>query len=103
MSILTKVLTSAVYPEVARVSTTRHQIAAADHAQLHPLAPRTGGDGAAAGRPLRLLQRPPLRCDGVTNWRTNREPYDQVVQMQTAAVQRMRDGADACGRSSGRS
>ena len=61
---------SAIYPKAACASTARRQIAAADRAQLHPLGPWTGADGPAAGRPLRQLQRPPLRCNGGTKWWT---------------------------------
>ena len=56
---------SAVYPMVARTSTARRPNAAADRARLQALGPGSGGDGAAARRPLRPLQSPLLRSSEV--------------------------------------
>ena len=59
-----------VYPNIAHASIARGQIAAADRARLHALGPRTGGDGPAAGRPLRLLPRPPRPSTSALSMRT---------------------------------
>ena len=61
----TKRSKSAVYPESACGSTARRQMAAAAGARVHALGPGTGGDGAAAGRQLRLLLSPPLHRNRV--------------------------------------
>ena len=47
------------YPKVPCASIARRQIAAADRLRVHPLGPRSGGNGPAASRPLPLLARPP--------------------------------------------
>ena len=52
-----KVAESAVYPILACEATAHRHAVAARGLRLHAVGPRTGGDGAAAPRPLRQLRR----------------------------------------------
>ena len=52
-----KVAETAVYPVLAYEATANRHAVAARGLRLHAAAPRTGGDGAAAPRPLRQLRR----------------------------------------------
>ena len=52
-----KVAESAVYPILACEAIAHRHAVAARGLRLHAVAPRTGGDGAAAPRPLRQPQR----------------------------------------------
>ena len=52
-----KVAETAVYPILACEATAHRHAVAARGLRLHAVGPRTGGDGAAAPRPLRQLRR----------------------------------------------
>ena len=98
----TKAAKSAIYPNLACTSTARRQIAAADRARLHALGPRTGGDGAAARRPLQLPQPQPLPTDEAACCCSSSSAVAMSDAEGAPAAQRVRDGADACGGGSGR-
>jgi len=92
---------STVYPK--RVcETTAHRLAVtARGLRLHAAGPRTGGDGAAAPRPLRQLRRLLLASPRSNSLPSAGGRTEHVDADEDRGAQHVRDGAAACGRSSG--